>query len=135
MSKYGKIACWAAKNARKGVAPRKAWDGSAKKYYPESSQKESRKKGCPRHAFLGLAEEGLIAGIPHGEYTDSIENKEYAIAGVCLLMSEQDLCNNKSKLWRRVLCHVRADDRSKQHNNQMDVVVALWKNGDIRQPD
>ena len=128
MSKYGKIARSAAKKARNGVDPRKAWKISAKKIYPRPDQKESRKKGCPRNAFLGLAEDGVIVGIPFGDYTNSIKSKMYALAGVKLLRKKPHLSNNPSKLWR---CVMRKLNTRKVHNNQMDVVVALWENSDI----
>ena len=31
-------------------------------------------------------------------------------------------------MWR---CIMRKENENKKHNNQMDVVVGLWKNGDI----
>ena len=39
-------------------------------------------KGCPKNAFLGLCEEGLVVDIEKGYYTErstSHKNKDYAI--------------------------------------------------------
>jgi hypothetical protein len=44
-----------------------------------------KKKGCPKGTFLGLCEEGLVKGIPKGNYTKSVKNKKYAIKAVTVL--------------------------------------------------
>ena len=64
MSKYGTIAVCAAKKVREGngLCPISAWKTSAEEIFPE--QTASREKSCPRNAFLGLAEEGLIRSSP-----------------------------------------------------------------------
>ena len=69
-------------------------------------------------------------GISSGNYTNSRDNKRYAIAGVDLLRNEPDLCGNVKEMWRRIMCNEQ--DKDKKHNEQMDVVAALWKNGDIK---
>ena len=127
MSKYGEVACMAADDARGGGAPKDAWRRAAKRIFP--NQKSSQDKGCPRCAFLGLAEEGLVVGIPRGKYTNSADNKRYAIQALKLLRDEPSLCDASGRLWRLVVQEER--DPNKVHNNQMDVVVGLWQNGDI----
>jgi hypothetical protein len=89
--------------------------------YPTSPT--ARKKGCPRGAFLGLCEEGMVKGIPAGRYTSSRENKAYAIRAVTLLAEETQNWS-RSTLWQAV-----TNDPQKTHNSQMDIVLALWKNG------
>jgi len=71
-SKYGIIAVEAACAASKGVHPEMAWKASAAKIFPNSPASEH--KGCPKSAFLGLAELGEIAGVK----SKSIDNKRYA---------------------------------------------------------
>ena len=131
MSQYGKVACLAAKRARNSKKrawnskkPRQAWEKSAKEVFPDKPA--SQDKDCPRSAFLGLAEDGLIVGIPSGNYTKSQDSKRYAIAGVDLLRKEPALCDCPRKMWYRIM------GKNKKHNNQMEVVAALWKNGDIK---
>ena len=94
------------------------------------NQSASRDKSCPRNAFLGLAEDGLIVGVPSGQYTRSKLNKRYATRAVCLLRQKPYLANTSSELWRLVMS--AEHDRNKTHNNQMDVVTALWAAGDIQ---
>jgi len=91
------------------------------KLYPTSTS--ARKKGCPRGAFLGLCEDGLVKGIPAGQYTAAKDNKACAVRAAELL-SEGTQRLSISELWRAV-----TDDPEKAHNSQMDVVLALWKNG------
>ena len=75
-SKYGIIAVEAANAASNGVQPEIAWKASAAKIFAHSPTSEH--KGCPKSAFLGLAELGEIAGVKPGKYTKSIDNKRYA---------------------------------------------------------
>jgi hypothetical protein len=101
--------------------PRSKWLLSVKEIFPNSLS--SQKKGCPRGAFLGLCEDGLVKGIPLGSYTTSRDNKAYAIRAVQLLHSGFSP-ESASELWKRVM-----DGRRKVHNSQMDVVLALWNAG------
>nr|WP_313637966.1 hypothetical protein [Paenibacillus sp.] len=50
-------------------------------------------------------------------------NKTYAIQAVELLKANPELAKDKNELWRKVIKGVK-----KQHNSQMDVVLALWNN-------
>lgn len=124
MSKYGKVAVMAAEMARNGLNPIEAWRVSAKVVFP--TQPPSRDKGCPKYAFLGLAEEGLVQGVSKGQYTKSMLNKLYAVEGVNLLRAEPELAGNPEGMWERIM-----SGRYKQHNEQMSVVTALWNNRDI----
>ena len=119
-SKYGIIAVEAACAASKGVHPEIAWQASAAKIFPNSPASEH--KGCPKSAFLGLAELGEIAGIKPGKYIKSIDNKRYAKEALALLREDDSLSKDPIALWRRVMGGV-----DKSHNSQMDVVIALWE--------
>jgi hypothetical protein len=46
------------------ISPVARWESAMEKLYPTSEA--ARKKGCPRGAYLGLCEEGLVKGIPAG---------------------------------------------------------------------
>jgi hypothetical protein len=81
----------------------------------------TREKGCPKSAFLGLCEMGLVRGIPKGTYTTSYDNKRYALSAIEKLRNNPSLSLNREKLWASV-----AGDKA--HNGQMDVVLSLWKN-------
>ncbi|MCY4394730.1 MAG: hypothetical protein OXC10_06310 [Rhodospirillaceae bacterium] len=124
MSKYGNVAILAAKRARSGQEPASAWKQSAEEIF--RGKPESQKKGCPRNAFLGLAEEGLIRGVASGKYTNSKDNKRYALEGLKFLNKCPEAAEYPKMMWDKIM-----DGKIKSHNEQMFVVAALWKNGDI----
>ena len=109
-SKYGIIAVEAACAASKGVHPEIAWQASAAKIFSDSPSSEH--KGCPKSAFLGLAELGEIAGVEPGKYTKSIDNKRYAKDALALLRENDSCSNDPLTLWTRVM-----DGVDKSHNS------------------
>jgi hypothetical protein len=125
MNKYGAIAVEAAELVRAGKcrSATEAWETVATAAFPD--QVASQDKGCPRGAFLGLCEEGLVLGVSAQRATRPRKNKEYALAAVWLLQAEPVLAEEgATALWDRVM-----GGREKDHNSQMDVVLALWHAG------
>jgi len=123
VSGYGAVAVAAVELIHGGLAPASAWAQAALAIFPHSQSQ--RDKGCPRGAFLGLCEAGIVAGIRSGTYTRSVDNKGYAIRAVELLASDPSLAKSGPKaLWDQVMQGV-----PKVPNGQMDVVLALWRNG------
>ena len=125
MNKYGKAALSATKHySENPLDIVKSWKYAVMEQFP--TQEASRKKGCPKTAFLGLCEAGYVKGVPKGKYNkvSNSHNKCYAVKAVKLLQL-QDLESIKSKrLWELVMAGV-----VKSHNAQMDVVLSLWTNG------
>jgi hypothetical protein len=120
-NRYGEGALMAARHRSSGdVNPVARWESAMENLYPTSPA--ARKKGCPRGAFLGLCEAGLVKGIPAGRYTASKDNKAYAVRAAELL-AEGTQSWSTSALWKAV-----SNDPEKTHNSQMDIVLALWKN-------
>ncbi len=119
-NKYGTVALLAVQMGSRETAG-ECWSVAAEKVFAHSPS--SRAKGCPRGAFLGLCEEGLVKNIPPGHYTKSKDNKSYALRAVALLINGATYSTPKS-LWSQVM-----NGSEKAHNNQMDVVLALWENG------
>ena len=126
MSAYGKAALIAVRQCRTSRTndPVAAWKAAVREVFPASTSQQ--KKGCPQGAFLGLCGEGLITGILAGSYTRSKLNRKYAVEAVELLRSNCKLSEDRGGLWKRVI-----GDSAKAHNNQMDVVLALWGAGFI----
>ncbi len=116
-NKYGLTAIEAATDKKSGN-PIDAWEKSTRRIFPKSLA--SQRKGCPRAAFLGLCEEGVVKGISPGRYTKSRDNKEYALRAWRILRAEKGPTEVQS-LWLRVI-----KGMSKTHNGQMDVVLALY---------
>jgi len=127
MSKYGIAAVEAARlhTRRLARSPQDAWEQASSKLFSKGTP--GQRKGCPRNAFLGLCEEGLVKGIEPGDYTRSQKNKRYAVDAVAILQRRPSLAGNQNRLWSEVLA-----DEHKKHNSQMDVVIALWNAGLIR---
>ena len=119
-NRYGEAALLAAKGPS-GLQPGARWESALAKLYPTSPV--ARLKGSPRAAFLGLCEEGLIQGVPAGDYDAPKVHKELAVRAVALL-KEGTQHWSRSALWQAV-----TDDSGKKETGQIDVVLALWKNG------
>lgn len=124
MGSYGDAALLATDLAASGKvrSPTEAWSKAVQTEFQNSASLQ--KKGCPKGAFLGLCEEEFITGIPPGAYTRSIKNKRYAIDACHLLRQDPSLAADPNRLWTSVLYGTR-----KVHNQQMDVVLALWNAG------
>jgi hypothetical protein len=126
MANYGDAAVHAAKLAQEQhLAPEIAWQRAVAFCFPNSVAR--REKGCPRGAFLGLCEEGLLRGVPRGEYTRSRKNKRYALDAVHALRRDPSLLHARAALWAAA----RGDEGPERQNGQVDVVVALWSAGDV----
>ncbi len=122
MGKYGDAAIKATSLVRRGgYHPCDAWKTATKRQFP--TQKSAREKGCPRAAYLGLCEEGIVSGVARGNYTRSVLNKQYALEAVQLLCSDRSLASDKNRLWKKAL---KGEDKTE--NGQMDVVITLWRN-------
>lgn len=127
MDKYGEVAVRAVKelNAHSFWTPDAAWKRAAAEVFPRGES--SRDKLCPRNAFLGLCEEGLVKGVSAEDYSAGVENKNYAIEAVRLLRANPQLADcSPAELWKLVM-----RGRDKKANSQMDVVLSLWHAGYI----
>lgn len=123
INQYGDVAVRAVEKLQSSAvdSPGAAWDEAAREIFPGRIFRQ--KKGCPRGAFLGLCDEGLVLGVPAGAYTRSIDNKAYALRAVELLRSVPELAaQGRRALWNRV------EAKARSHNSQMDVVLALHQN-------
>lgn len=124
MNRYGEVAVNAVHSIlnEEDVHPLIAWKKAAAVAFGEGTW--AQRKGCPKNAFLGLCEEGLVQGIPAGSYVEksgSWKNKGYAVQAIEVLKGRPELSKDKLGLWRAV---IRGNEMS--HNSQMDVVLALW---------
>jgi hypothetical protein len=125
MKAFGEVAIQATELVRSGAcrAAPEAWELAGRDVLQQSASLQD--KSCPKGAYLGLCEEGMVIGVPAGDYTRSKDNKGYAVRALKLLQEEPALANiGPSSLWKHVL-----GGMSKTHNSQMDVVLALWHSG------
>ena len=121
---YGEAAVRATRYVTSGTVPypRTAWDRAIAEL---SNSDSSRRKVCPRNAFLGLCEAGHVVGIKAGKYGAPHHNKNghYAIGAHQILKSRPDLSKSLNALWAKVA------PPGLRENQQMDVVTALWNSG------
>jgi hypothetical protein len=126
MSKYGDTAVRAAGLLREGCgSARDAWQTIADQVFADSE--DGKRKTCPREAFLGLCQAGLIRGVSAATCVEAESglNRGYARKAVRLLAADPKLAKGTSPaLWRRVMKELGVS--RKEHNRQMDVVLALW---------
>ena len=120
-NRYGEAALMAVRMELYGKAlnPGERWQDAVQKLYPTPA---GQKKNAPRAAFIGLCEAGLVKGIAGGDYAAGNRNKDYAVAAVALLRAGTH--KTVTQLWSAV-----TDGDGTEHACQMDVVLALWKNG------
>jgi hypothetical protein len=120
-NRYGEAALMAARMETYGKAltPAERWQDAVMKLYPTSPI--GQKKAAPRNAFVGLCEHGLVQGIRAAEGRSS-PDKLAAVKAVELLRAGSH--KTVTQLWAAV-----NEEEGKPHNSQMDVVLALWKNG------
>jgi len=120
---FAKVAIFAAREAQKTADPIMAWEYASIKVFGKGTWQQLKR--CPKNTFLGLCEEGIIKGIPKGKYTRSVKNKTYALTAVRILNNEKHI--SSAALWKEVMIALN-ENSGKQHNGQMDVVLALADN-------
>ena len=104
----------------KNLHPKEAWNRAVQVEFPDSESGQD--KGCPRNTFLSLCEMGRIKYVAEGNYTTSEDNKRYALKAINILRdSQKDF--KPLELWKEVL--KTEANCNKQHNCQMNVVIAL----------
>jgi hypothetical protein len=123
MNQYGRAAVRAVElyRNRSPADPLGAWKKAIAEF---TDSIYSRKKPCPKNAFLGLCSDGLIAGIPRGNYLykpGSVE-RLYARTAVEYLKTHHGIPSSAKELWTAI------GNGDKHHDSQMNVVLHLWKN-------
>ncbi len=124
-NKYPEIALCAVDQLHRNadIKPSEAWNKAACIFYPENES--ARTKSCPKSSFLGLCEKGFVRGVEAGSYLTkgSEKNKKDAIKGLELLRKDCSLSKRSEReLWQQIA-------PQKTYNQQMDVVLALFKAG------
>ncbi len=120
MNKYAEVAINSVNRIKlnPNLDPVTSWNLESSIIFGERTS--SYNKGCPKSTFLGLCEAGFVRGIPKGVYTNSILNKEYALKAIeCLKHNNNDI--SPTKLWSAI------GMTSKSHNQQMNVILELFK--------
>ncbi|HZG70090.1 MAG TPA: hypothetical protein VEY51_01015 [Chondromyces sp.] len=121
MGRYGLVAVVAVNYLRTKEAhtPKEAWTKAISEIFEQGIWQQV--KSCPKNAFFGLCEEGLINGVEPGVYTKSRKNKGYALRAIEAIKNDPTIINDKKKLWEYA-----SNGSGISHNHQMDVVLSLW---------
>ena len=125
MGQYGRAAVRAAEmlEQSKSPDPEAAW---RRAIAHETTSAESRKKPCPRGAFLGLCGCGVVRGVEaQPQYVPS-KNGEYALRMLEAIRTDSDITSDRKRLWRIAVGHP-----GKHENGQVDVVTTMWNEGRI----
>ena len=122
MGKFGNVAVEATRrlSSAEDTDPREAWRSAAQFLLGYSPS--MMRKNCPRSAYLGLCELGLVEGAPRGRWIKSDDNKLYAQRAVRALRHDPTWLERPTLLWHEVSLSL-----TKTQNNQIDVVFALWR--------
>jgi len=143
---YGEIAIRAATKLRRRTVWTYAadeWDDATRSEDLRSSYaRSSLDKKCPRGAFIGLCQAGLIEGVKGDEGDNSSIaklglNGGYAVEAVKRLRSDPIFLqqkNGKRLLWGEIT-NSDPDNPEPVRNGQLDVVFDLWKRGLIKRDD
>jgi len=120
-NKYGEAALIAARlDVAERVSAAERWDVAVRRLYPDKPYMQ--KKGAPKGAFLGLCEAGLVKDIAADGAASGNRNGTFAVKAVALLKAGTH--RTVPALWAEV-----SAGEELEHGAQMDVVLALWKNG------
>jgi benzoyl-CoA reductase/2-hydroxyglutaryl-CoA dehydratase subunit BcrC/BadD/HgdB len=123
MNKYACVALKAAEYVENKQSPEDAWEQASCEIFGEGTS--SQKKTCPKNAFLGLY-----------NCNNTTKNAEYAREAMEYLLERypnQNADMATRELWKKVLEKL-SEDLSKTHNQQMNVVLALYNSGRRGQP-
>jgi len=126
MGMYGRAAITAARMLEKATPsiPEAAWKRAISL---ETKSSESRRKSCPREAFLELCTAGVIPGCEGRRSLLRGSNGEYAVRMLEAIRADERLLSDREGLWRTAVRTAK-----KKENGQIDVVVSLWREGLIQ---
>lgn len=116
---FEKTALDAAKLAGTGAKrpPKEAWEEAIKKH---TKSENTRKKNCPKTAFLCLCKLGVVKGVPQVDCTDSDKGISYVKKALDALRKNPQLAKTPRKLWDFI------GNENVHYDSQMHVVCALW---------
>ena len=131
MRGYGKAAVMAVDYYISGEAqsPLKAWMKATRSVFRSH---HSITKGCPKSAFLGLCEDGMVSGIPPGNYTSGWKNKKYAVNAAKYLLEHAPSYISEAELWD--IARQGVQNPAHNHSGQVSIVLALWRAGKLVRP-
>ncbi|MFK7601250.1 DUF6979 family protein [Deinococcus sp. SM5_A1] len=106
------------------TSPQQAWENAVQTLAAQGTgTASSRGKGCPKAAFVGLAEHGYIRGCTASSDRPLRENARHALCAYHLYLADPSLLNRKPIWWQAVAAE-RGISRKGQ-NGVLDVMASL----------
>lgn len=133
MTKVERIVLDAHSRAAAGAAPQEAWTAALGAEYSGRQLQNQLRHTCPKWAFSGLCQDGELVGVAAGSAPMAVERESarYAREVLTVLRREPALAADKPELKRRVFGQ-RGEDGYRTPNDEVEVVLALWGSGLIR---
>lgn len=125
---YGNTAVSAAKACKEDnlLRPAASWNRAIARF---TNSESSKRKGCPKIAFLGLCANGFVAGIEPSLQVKPTVNGSYACDAAMILFNLEGAEQpSASVLWTLVA------GEKKKMNGQMHVVLALFEKRQLVHP-
>ena len=123
---YTRIAKQAFQNLQGQTSSVLAWQNSAAQL---ASSPHSRDKGCPRSAFVGLANGGYLRGVS-GRAEQLSKNATYALVAKELYDERPEYLEQRAAWWAAV--SQRCGTQRSSQNGVLDVVAGLIQVGAFR---
>lgn len=105
-----------------GLSPLMAWRKATMEIFGDTP---GQKRGAPKAIFLSLCEEGLVRGIPKGNYSRAHKTKLYALKAIQIIKNSKKEFT-PIELWNKV------QNKGLVNHYHMDVVLGLYENNLLR---
>ena len=127
-TKIGRIAVEAQRLAATGTHPLDAWTEVLRRTYAGKQLENQLQHTCPKWAFSGLCNRGVVAGVSPGSCEEAVtkNSAEFALRALELVSKDGALLHNKRELRRRVF-GIPQSPGYRQPNGEVDVLLGLWE--------
>lgn len=130
MGQYGEAAVRAVRflhDLASSISTEDKWKEAIEDAWKEALKNKKpsiREKNCPKRTFIALCESGIVVDVPPGKYnkrptTEQIRQEN--LTAINRLVVEPDLAKYPRSLWEKT-------GHTEKHNDEMDVITALWLN-------
>ena len=113
-----------------GLGPEEAWEATLRERYSAAKLKNQLRHTCPKWAFAALCHDGAVRGIASGGCPAAEQSRSAAFTLEALrhLRTAPSLAADKESLKRRVFGSPR-DEGFRKPNDEVEVLLALWREG------
>ena len=132
MTKVARHAVRARELASSGSSPDAAWNQALAEVYSGEQLRNQLQHTCPKWAFAGLCNHGVVRGVPAGSCPAAADRRSgrYAVDALNAVRREASLLRDKRTLKARVFGRPGTADYRKP-NDEVEVLLGLWESGSI----